>query len=185
MLTLSDRLEAVLSEHLGDYSQTLRREKVAEILPAVLAVLEAALAPLEAVRPLADAATWGPWRRTGGPDAEVRTFDGLYIAGCGPRGLNGSDRDADFIVAAANTVRRMLAVHDAPGSAPAEPPTEEVEWGVSYDYDTRPWVLPAADEAAARAIVAGTDLDMPPTVVVRTVTRSAWRPCADPDAPRG
>lgn len=184
-MTLSDRLEAVLTEHLDDYSQTLRREKVAEILPAVLAVLEAELAPLEAVRPLADAATGGPWRRAGGPDAEVRTFDGLYIAGCGPRGLNGSDQDADFIVAAVNAVRRMLAVHDSPDSAPAGPSTDEVEWGVFYGYDTTPRVKPVHDEAAARATAADPDLDFPPTVVVRTVTRSNWRPCADPGVPRG
>lgn len=53
--------------------------------------------------------TPGPWKVTGTWKTTVRTFDGLFIAECGPEPMNGAQADARLIAEAPNLLEAAKA----------------------------------------------------------------------------
>lgn len=73
--------------------------------------------PVEKARRLVAGASAPIWRRGNDRDiAEVRTFDGRFVADCGPRDLNVSDQDADLIAAAPQLLADLANVAEASGN---------------------------------------------------------------------
>ena len=81
--------------------------------------------------------TYTPWKVTGKLKTTVRTWDGLFIAECGPEPMNRAQNDAEFIVRAVNA-------HDALLAAAEENYVKRHEYGMwiaRLEAEKRPGVI--------------------------------------------